>query len=149
MDYSIEFLPTCTQRKIMSANRDKDFAVYSPLIEASTIFHKASMSWSWGIAHLTRNCSPLLRSLMKDIQAGNIKSPKLRMQPPLEKLLSPLFDRVILPVIGFSTGQEFQHHNPEAVNITSDRISSRFKLWSSITICWLQMPGQLTYKRSN
>lgn len=41
----------------MSAKRDKDFLGYSPFKEGSTIFDNASMSWSWGIAHLTKNCS--------------------------------------------------------------------------------------------
>ena len=47
----------------MSAKRDKDFAGYMPFKEGSTIFAKASISWSWGVAHLTSDCSVLTLEL--------------------------------------------------------------------------------------
>ena len=47
----------------MSAKRDKDFAGYMPFKEESTIFAKASISWSWGVAHLTSDCSVLTLEL--------------------------------------------------------------------------------------
>lgn len=50
---------TCTHSAIMSANRDKDLAGYIPIKEGSTILARASISWSWGVAHLTRDCSAL------------------------------------------------------------------------------------------
>lgn len=55
---------TWTHREIMSAKCDNDLAGYSPFRDGSTILDKASMSWSWGIAHLTRNCSARLRVLV-------------------------------------------------------------------------------------
>lgn len=47
----------------MSAKRDKDFAGYMPLRAGSTIFANASISWSWGVAHLTSDCSDLALEL--------------------------------------------------------------------------------------
>jgi len=48
---------------MMSAKRDKDFAAYMPLSTGSTIFAKASISWSCGVAHLTSDCSDLTLEL--------------------------------------------------------------------------------------
>lgn len=48
---------------MMSANRDKDFAGYMPFRAGSTIFAKASISWSCGVAHLTSDCSDLTLEL--------------------------------------------------------------------------------------
>ena len=56
---------TWTHREMISAKFDKDLAEYSPLTAGSTIFDNVSMSWSWGIAHLTRKCSPRVRVLSK------------------------------------------------------------------------------------
>ena len=47
----------------MSAKRDKDFAGYMPFRAGSTIFANASISWSWGVAHLTSDCSDLTLEL--------------------------------------------------------------------------------------
>lgn len=49
--------PTWTHKAMMSAKRERDFAGYMPFKAGSTIFAKASISWSWGVAHLTRDCS--------------------------------------------------------------------------------------------
>lgn len=54
---------TWTHREIMSAKCDSDLMGYFPLREGSTILVKRSISCSWGIAHLTKNCSPRLRVL--------------------------------------------------------------------------------------
>jgi hypothetical protein len=47
----------------MSAKRERDFAGYMPFREGSTIFARASISWSWGVAHLTSDCSDLALEL--------------------------------------------------------------------------------------
>lgn len=62
-NFNIERDFTWTQRAMMSAKRDKDFAAYMPLSEGSTIFARASISWSWGVAHLTKDCSDLTLEL--------------------------------------------------------------------------------------
>ena len=54
---------TCTHEEIISAKRDNDFIGYAPFSEGSTILANASISCSWGTAHLTRNCSPRGRDL--------------------------------------------------------------------------------------
>lgn len=41
----------------MSANRERDLTGYIPLSAGSTILANASMSHSWGVDHLTRDCS--------------------------------------------------------------------------------------------
>lgn len=50
---------TCTHNATMSANRESDLTGYIPCKEESTMLANASISWSWGIAHLTNDCSPL------------------------------------------------------------------------------------------
>lgn len=54
---------TWTHRAIMSAKRERDFAGYIPFNDVSTILDNASISWSWGVAHLTRDCSDLTLEL--------------------------------------------------------------------------------------
>lgn len=93
---------TWTQREIMSAKRDRDLAVYCPSIAGSTILDSASMSCSWGMAHLTRDCSPRLRFLI----STNTEYQVLKdYNGELE------IDHMIalnkLPVVRFSGGQEF------------------------------------------
>lgn len=48
---------------MISANRERDFAAYMPLRAGSTIFANESISWSWGVAHLTSDCSDLTLEL--------------------------------------------------------------------------------------
>lgn len=50
---------TWTQSAITSAKRESDLAGYIPFNAGSTILASASISWSWGVAHLTRDCSDL------------------------------------------------------------------------------------------
>ena len=50
----------------MSAKRERDFAAYIPLRAESTILAKASISCSWGVAHLTSDCSDLTLELNID-----------------------------------------------------------------------------------
>ena len=50
---------------MISAKRESDFAGYMPFKAGSTILAKASISWSWGVAHLTSDCSDLTRELLK------------------------------------------------------------------------------------
>ena len=47
---------TWTQRAIASANRESDFAGYSPSSAGSTIWSSESMSCSCGVAHRTNDC---------------------------------------------------------------------------------------------
>lgn len=56
----------------MSAKRDRDFAGYIPFKVGSTIFAKASISCSWGVAHLTSDCSDLTLELNKMKRMGEI-----------------------------------------------------------------------------
>jgi hypothetical protein len=55
---------TWTQMAIMSAKRERDLAGYSPSSAGSTILASRSMSWSCGVAHLTRDCSDLSLELV-------------------------------------------------------------------------------------
>lgn len=50
---------TCTHTAITSAKRETDLGGYSPRKAGSTIFPNASISWSCGVAHRTRDCSNL------------------------------------------------------------------------------------------
>lgn len=56
---------TWTHRAMASAKRDRDLDGYSPCSAGSTIWSSASMSCSWGVAHLTSDCSGRGRDLQK------------------------------------------------------------------------------------
>jgi len=59
---------------MISAKRDSDFAGYMPFKVGSTIFAKASISWSWGVAHLTSDCSDRIRELNLQKFQMNVRS---------------------------------------------------------------------------
>lgn len=92
-----QWLLTWTHRAIMSAKCDKDLAGYSLLRAGSTILDNASMSWSWGIAHLTRNCSPRIRVLLKVLKYKITQQYRKQMQIWSTSLFC------ILPVMGHTT----------------------------------------------
>ena len=56
---SQKYVITWTQSAITSANRERDLTGYSPWSSGSTILVNALMSWSWGVAHRTKDCSVL------------------------------------------------------------------------------------------
>lgn len=64
---------TWTQSAIASAKRESDFEGYSPWSAGSTIWSKASMSCSWGVAHPTSDCSDRGRDLQMFRQQGAIQ----------------------------------------------------------------------------
>lgn len=59
---------------MISAKRDSDFAGYMPFKQGSTIFDKASISWSCGVAHLTSDCSARTRELKSTKITNECKS---------------------------------------------------------------------------
>lgn len=69
-----------TQSAIASAKRESDFEGYSPWSAGSTIWSKASMSCSWGVAHPTSDCSDRGRDLSKGfrpVRSSSMTTPKL------------------------------------------------------------------------
>jgi hypothetical protein len=65
---------------MISAKRDNDFAGYIPFKQGSTIFDKASISWSCGVAHLTSDCSALALELKSTKITNGCKKPHRRLR---------------------------------------------------------------------
>lgn len=66
----MEAFLTCTQRAMISANRESDLGGYKPRKAGSTICSSESISWSCGVAHRTRHCSDLGLELKKKKTKG-------------------------------------------------------------------------------
>lgn len=129
---------TWTQRAMTSANLDKDLAGYMPLSEGSTILANKSISWSWGVAHLTSDCS----DLTLELHIYFLKKKKLLQ---FKKWLRVFFNwlRVCLPVEWLSTSQKLQHYDSKAINITFCSINTRqckfrgtITKWTHCLCCW-------------
>ena len=73
---------TCTHTAIISANRDTALGGYSPRRAGSTIFPNASISWSCGVAHRTRDCSNLGFELKRKQQIISDKKGCLVLKRP-------------------------------------------------------------------
>lgn len=110
---------TWIQRLIMSANRDNTFSEHCPRIEGSTILDRASMSWSWKPAHLTRCCSWRGRELYNFFQFSQQTCRWIRelfsyvTQRRKMKQLRKVHCEVkheslnLLPIIGFTPSKKF------------------------------------------
>lgn len=111
---------TCTQRAITSAKRDRDLTGYNPFSVGSTILANASMSWSWGVAHRTKDCSCLALELLQNVLTISTHNIILFVT---SNWAGSVFQ--LLPIKWSASTQKLQHDNPKAVDITFKGILTR------------------------
>ena len=121
---------TWTQRAITSANRERDLTGYNPFIAGSTILANASISWSWGVAHRTKDCSDLGLELSWNVLQSGDRHYYIYIISISAEYCSKTWEQtkkktINSPIKWFPSAEKFQHDNSKAVDITFQSILTR------------------------